>query len=191
VKKPNQWMPVHIDDFLSRTQHLTTEEKGAYLMLLFNYWRNQEPLPDNDKQLSRIAGVSPDVWTEISEVIRPFFKASEGKLHQKRIDKEITKAVSISSKRQAAGKLGGSKSQANAKQELSKCLPSATANGVAQLNTRACKGQQTVGSQISRGWQPDESTLKIMEMNETEWAKDPACQAVRAKARKNAYRGVS
>jgi uncharacterized protein YdaU (DUF1376 family) len=33
------YMQFHIAEYLADTSHLTTEEHGAYLLLIFNYWQ--------------------------------------------------------------------------------------------------------------------------------------------------------
>ena len=47
-------LPFAPDAFISDTMHLTAEETGAYLMLLFCQWRNNgEPLKYNPDRLAR------------------------------------------------------------------------------------------------------------------------------------------
>jgi uncharacterized protein YdaU (DUF1376 family) len=83
------WMPLYVGDYLADTAHLTTEQSGAYLHLLMHYWRNG-PLLDNDSSLAQITKLSPDAWSIAQAMLRPFFFVGEdGKLHQKRSDKEL------------------------------------------------------------------------------------------------------
>jgi uncharacterized protein YdaU (DUF1376 family) len=194
ISKPNQWMPLHIDDFLSRTARISTEDKGAYLMLLMNYWRNQEPLPADDYALANIAGVSIEKWHAISARILPFFIERDGLLHNKRIDAEIAKAVGVSQKRQAAGRKGGrpakqeeSKQEPSEKQLLSVCKPI----GTAIVNTRACIGPLSETSHVSAGWEPDFDVESFMQEQEAEWQKHPDVKRIRSEARAMRVRGVS
>ena len=39
------YLPIWIGDYLKETRHLSTEEHGAYLLLLFQYWTRQEAFP--------------------------------------------------------------------------------------------------------------------------------------------------
>jgi len=51
-------MPMMIDAYIGDTTHLTTEEHGAYLLLLFAMWRRDGSVPDNDKDIARIVGLT-------------------------------------------------------------------------------------------------------------------------------------
>ena len=86
------WMPFYIGDYLADTGRLTTEQHGAYLLLLFDYWRNGA-LPDDDATRARVCRLPADAWSMHSALLRSFFfKGEDGLLHQKRIDAEIDKA---------------------------------------------------------------------------------------------------
>jgi uncharacterized protein YdaU (DUF1376 family) len=41
------WMPFYVGDYLSATGRLTTEQHGAYLLILLDYWKNGPP-PNDD-----------------------------------------------------------------------------------------------------------------------------------------------
>jgi uncharacterized protein YdaU (DUF1376 family) len=82
-------MPVFTDALIGDTTHLSMEEFGAYLMILFVTWRNNGvPLPDDDKRLARICRMSEKKWSAIRPTISEFFDLSEGVWRQKRLEKE-------------------------------------------------------------------------------------------------------
>ena len=51
-------MPLFPDAYLADTTHLTTEEHGAYLLLLMAMWRRSGKVPNDDADLARIVGLS-------------------------------------------------------------------------------------------------------------------------------------
>lgn len=70
-------IPFHIGDFLSGTLHMDTLEKGAYLMLLLSHYQSGEiGIPNDDKQLARICGVSQKTWSRIRPIITEKFDVS-------------------------------------------------------------------------------------------------------------------
>jgi uncharacterized protein YdaU (DUF1376 family) len=92
------WMPLHVPDYLADTAHLGALESGAYLHLIFHLWQTGT-LPDDAKQLAKIAKVSAHCWKKLSPVLQKFFH--DGWKH-KRVEKERAKALEISAKRKAA-----------------------------------------------------------------------------------------
>lgn len=58
-------MPMYWDAYLADTTHLTTEEHGAYMLLLAAMWRRNGSVPDDDKDNARILGLTPAKWRKI------------------------------------------------------------------------------------------------------------------------------
>lgn len=82
-------LPLWTDAFLADTNNLSTEETGAYLLLLMSAWRTSTcTLPDNDIQLARMARVGRKKWARIRPVMMQFFDVSDGVWYQKRLLKE-------------------------------------------------------------------------------------------------------
>ena len=65
------YMQLYIADYLADTMHLSTEEHGAYLLLMFNYWQTGRPIPKN--RLSKIARLSNDRWDAVEPSLKEFF----------------------------------------------------------------------------------------------------------------------
>lgn len=105
MSKTDAWMPMHIGNYLGDTMHLRAAEHGAYLLLLFHYWTHG-PLPDNDTALASVARCDVKEWRKVGPVVRAFFEAREGRLHQKRADIERERVGKVSVARKAAGAAG-------------------------------------------------------------------------------------
>ncbi|HYJ44039.1 MAG TPA: YdaU family protein [Xanthobacteraceae bacterium] len=118
----NNWMPLYIGDYLRDTSRLTTEEHGAYLLLIMDYWVNGPP-PDNDRQLAAIVKASPHKWKNLRKILGPFFKIREGYWRQKRIDAERAHAGDLTEQKRRAGLASAESRRAR--------------DGTAQPNTRS------------------------------------------------------
>lgn len=96
-------MPLDIGAYLGDTMRLTTQQHGAYFLLLLDYWKSG-PLPDDDAVLAGLTKVDPTEWkSKVGPVVRRFFNlGGDGLLHQKRSDAEIEKAGRISDARREA-----------------------------------------------------------------------------------------
>lgn len=89
--KTDIWMPIYIGDYLSATTRLTTEQHGAYLLLLMDYWKNG-PLPDNDRVLAQICRMNLDDWSNARSILEAFFEVSDKQWIHKRVEREIEEA---------------------------------------------------------------------------------------------------
>lgn len=106
MARPDTWMPLYVGDYLADTTDLTTEEHGAYLLLIMHYWR-RGGLPDNDQKLSSIARVLPEHWQSIKQAIVGFFSVENGHWIHERIEEELERAKNKYEKRVLAGRRGG------------------------------------------------------------------------------------
>jgi len=88
TKKTDIWMPLYIGDYIADTSRLNTEQHGAYLLLIMDYWRSGR-LPDDDQVLAQITKLSPESWKKHKGILRGFFEASNGELIHPRIEKEL------------------------------------------------------------------------------------------------------
>ena len=101
---PLPYMPFFVSDYLSATGHLSTPAHGAYMLLIMSYWQMGKPLPDDDRKLARIARMTDDEWMSVSDDVREFFNASEGKLIHSRVEQEIETARAKLEQARNAGK---------------------------------------------------------------------------------------
>lgn len=119
------YFPFYPSDYLADTAHLTTEQHGAYLLMLITAWSRGGRLPDDPKKLARIARVSTRRWHLIADDILEFFDAEGSDIISRRMERDYKKAVSKSKKRSASGKRGG-----DAKALKNKKAPLANATGL-------------------------------------------------------------
>jgi uncharacterized protein YdaU (DUF1376 family) len=85
------WMPFFVGDYLKDTARLTTEQHGAYVLLILDYWCNGPP-PNNDKILSQITNLTLPRWRLQRASIIGYFKIDGNRLVHSRIDDEIEAA---------------------------------------------------------------------------------------------------
>lgn len=105
------FMQLYVADYLGDTQHLTTEQHGAYLLILMAMWRAGGSLPSDPVRLARIARTTPARWRKIGGEVLAFFETHDGLLTQRRLRREIEKASDISRKRAQAGARGAAAKQ--------------------------------------------------------------------------------
>lgn len=104
MAKSDIWMPIYIGDYLSDTMHLSTEQHGAYFLILLYGWRNGGLIPSDDESLAQICRMPLELWKNNRQVISRFFICGET-WTQKRQLAEIEKA----SNRRDAAKTNGIK----------------------------------------------------------------------------------
>ena len=110
--KTDTWMPLFVSDYLADTSHLSTEEHGAYLLLLMHGWMNGGQLPIDDSRLRRICRMDEKPWKASKEVIKEFFYVQDGALRHRRVDRELQRAQQNVNQRSAAGKASAEKRKA-------------------------------------------------------------------------------
>lgn len=93
MNRADIWMPLYIGDYLADTARLTTEQHGAYLLLIMDYWRNGPP-PDDDEILQSITRFSKFLWKKQRPLLEKYFQVKDGVWRHKRIDEEMAEALS-------------------------------------------------------------------------------------------------
>lgn len=116
-------MPIHIGDYKRDTGHLRAAEHGAYLLLLFHHWATGS-LPDDDRQLSAIACMSPSEWKRSKPILTKFFQP--GWVHP-RVLEDLKEANETYTKLASAGSKGG-KARAERKRRLSEATSEASSD---------------------------------------------------------------
>ncbi len=99
--------PISIAAYIADTQHLSTVQHGAYLLLLMTMRRAGGWIADDDRKLANIVKLSPAKWRQIAPDIRSLLVARDGKLSQKRVLSDLEKHMLLSSKNAQNGRSGG------------------------------------------------------------------------------------
>jgi uncharacterized protein YdaU (DUF1376 family) len=121
-------MPIHIGDYKRDTGHLRALEHGAYLLLLFHHW-STGALPDDDRQLSAIACMTPAEWKRAKPLLAKFFQP--GWVHH-RVLIDLQEANESYQKLSSAGSKGG-KARAENKRRLSEATSDASSDDQASF----------------------------------------------------------
>lgn len=85
------WMPIVIGDYLGETQRLTTEQHGAYLLLMLDYWRNGPP-PHDVETLKTITGLDSRAWRKNEAALLGLFYVQDGYLRNDKIEERLAAA---------------------------------------------------------------------------------------------------
>ncbi|MEF9678939.1 DUF1376 domain-containing protein [Pectobacterium aroidearum] len=96
------YMQLYIADYLADTMHLSTEEHGAYLLLMFNYWQTGKPIPKN--RLAKIARMGNERWISVESSLKEFFNDNGVEWVHERIDRDLDAVRMSLEQRSAAGK---------------------------------------------------------------------------------------
>lgn len=101
-RKPSH-IPLFPDAYLRDTMHLTTEEHGAYFMLILAAWGNDDcALPNDEKRLAALAKLPLARWRKIAPTVLEFWTIDKGRISQKRLRKEWQYVRSKSEQAKAA-----------------------------------------------------------------------------------------
>lgn len=101
------FMQLYVSDFIGDTLHLSTEQVGAYLLLLMAMWNAGGELPDDEAKLARIVRMSVKKWRAVASDLLTFFERADGAVRHNRLTKELLKSEGKSKSRASAGAEGG------------------------------------------------------------------------------------
>ncbi len=105
--RPDTWMPMYWGDYLRDTNHLSTAEHGAYLLLIGDYWVKRAAPPDDDVKLAKITRQGLASWRKMRGTIAALFEVGNGVWGHRRVEQEIAKAYAFIEKQAANGAKGG------------------------------------------------------------------------------------
>lgn len=150
MAKTSVWMPIYIGDYLGDTARLTTEQHGAYLLLLMDYWRNGPP-PADDDVLCSITRLKTARFRAQKMTLLSFFKLEGGRLIHPRVEAEIVKA-----EQNAVRNSARASKAANARWHGSGDDASSNAPSNASSNARECPSPSPSFSNEKAAAPPDE-----------------------------------
>ncbi|HFW6633294.1 TPA: DUF1376 domain-containing protein [Escherichia coli] len=96
------YMQLYIADYLADTMHLSAEEHGVYLLLMFNYWQTGKPIPKN--RLAKIARLTNERWADVEPSLQEFFCDNGEEWVHLRIEEDLASVREKLTKKSAAGK---------------------------------------------------------------------------------------
>lgn len=105
-EKADAWMPFFVGDYLADTTHLSRDQHGGYLLLLFAMWKGGGRLSDDDEQLANIVKATSREWRALRPRLAPFFVVGDGIWRHKRIAKELAGATERKAKAVQKAELG-------------------------------------------------------------------------------------
>lgn len=100
-------MPMYWDAYLADTTHLTTEEHGAYLLLLGAMWRRNGTVPDDDRDNARILGLTKAKWIKTKSRLSGALIFENDCITQKKLQKTWQKTQETIQKNRVNGAKGG------------------------------------------------------------------------------------
>lgn len=71
-------MPMYWKAYLADTTHLTTEEHGAYMLLMATMWQRNGFVSDNDEDNARALGLTLGKWGKVKSRLSKFLVFNDG-----------------------------------------------------------------------------------------------------------------
>jgi len=96
------YIQLYVADYLADTAHLTTEESGAYLLLIFNYWQRGKALNNSNDRLATICRLAPESWAKAKVVLAEFFDIDGDTWLHQRIEADLAAVAAKSQKAKSA-----------------------------------------------------------------------------------------
>lgn len=85
-QKAKVWFPFYVGDYLADTMHLTTQEHGAYLLILCHQWRQGHI---DEAELTSVCRLDADTWSNTYVRLKKLLSIDqEGRWFSSRLDRE-------------------------------------------------------------------------------------------------------
>lgn len=117
------YMPFYVGDYLADTMHLNTVQHGAYVLLIFHYWRNEGPIENSDETLANITKLTLSGWTATRSALEKFFEITPATWSHKRINAELDKIKRLqAAHRKGARMANKARAQRPAQRHAQRCI---------------------------------------------------------------------
>jgi len=153
------WFPFFVNDFLasSKLAMMTTEEIGAYTLLMCHAWSDPScSVPDDDDAIRKLGRISGDISR-----LRACFSVKRGRLVNERLSREWKKTKEIRVLRTIAGRKGGqahAQALALAKHGLPSSIPQSQSQSQSQKRKREREhAQELTKTPIPEDFSPSEN----------------------------------
>ena len=161
------YMPLFVGDYLADTMGLTTEQHGAYLLLLMSYWKNG-PLPDDDSRLAATCKMTAESWACSKHALASLFDVRDGQWFNRRQDKErklaAEKKEKSSEKSKAAAEARWKGHKPSIASGNAPSMPQAMPGGMLEdcpSSSSSKKGESELGTPIETQQKKESSTPAI------------------------------
>lgn len=101
------WMPFYWADYFANTNHFTTEEHGAYVLLIGTYWRRGCALPADHKFLAACARLPVRRSKLVMDKLSEKFVIFDGLWYHVRVEIELLRSSERLASARANGRAGG------------------------------------------------------------------------------------
>jgi len=106
------YMQLYVADYLADTYHLTTEEHGAYFLMLMNYWQTAKPL--KYERIPSVIRMDKKRFADIEDNLSEFFIIEDGLWIHERIETDLVSVLDKSKKASESAKKRWEKKATNA-----------------------------------------------------------------------------
>lgn len=152
------YMQLYVADYLGDTFQLTTEEHGAYLLILMTYWQSGKAI--HKDRLAKAARLSNERWATVEQTLNEYFIVDEkGYWYHARMEHDLESVLSKQSQRSLAGK-------ASAQKRLKNKVAQLTENKE-KSNDRSTTVEQTLNDTRSQDTDTDTDTKKEKDKKKT------------------------
>lgn len=192
MAKADIWMPLFIGDYLADTTRLTTEQHGAYLLLIMDYWRNGAP-PDDDSILANITKMQQRDWKKTKNAVMTFFTLVNGAWVHSRIEKELEDATAGKKKAEEKAKKAAEARWGKASPEHKNENVLSNASSIPQalheecpsqspspsLKTPKSKTESATASRLPADWMPSPEDIAFCEKERPELSVEATAHSFR------------